>query len=141
MKGYNKVFLDTAPVIYFLDEDINFAEKVKDIFEEILENEKKMTTSAITSTEYLTFPYKTNNLEKVRAFFDFVTDCDIPLYSVDVEIAKKASRIRAEYKNFKTMDALQLASACIQGCDLFLTNDKQLKQFKEINCITVEDWQ
>ena len=106
MKGYNKVFLDTAPVIYFLDEDINFAEKVKDIFEEILENEKKMTTSAITCTEYLTFPYKT----------------------------------RAEYKDFKTMDALQLASACIQGCDLFLTNDKQLKQFKEINCITVEEW-
>ena len=69
--------------------------------------------SAITCTEYLTFPYKTNNLEKVRAFFDFVTDCDIPLYSVDVEIAKKASGIRAEYKDFKTMDALQLASACI----------------------------
>ena len=140
MKGYNKVFLDTAPVIYFLDEDINFAEKVKDIFEEILENEKKITTSAITCTEYLTFPYKTNNLEKVGAFFDFVTDCDITLYSVDVEIAKKASKIRAEYKDFKTMDALQLASACIQGCDLFLTNDKQLKQFKEINCITVEEW-
>ena len=96
--------------------------------------------SAITCTEYLTFPYKTNNLEKVCAFFDFVTDCDMPLYSVDVEIAKKASKIRAEYKDFKTMDALQLASACIQGCDLFLTNDKQLKQFKEINCITVEEW-
>lgn len=140
MKGYNKVFLDTAPVIYFLDEDIDFAEKVKDIFEEILENEIKMTTSAITCTEYLTFPYKTNNLEKISAFFDFVTECDIPLYSVDVEIAKKASRIRAEYKDFKTMDALQLASACIQKCDLFLTNDKQLKQFEEINCVTVEEW-
>lgn len=140
MKGYNKVFLDTAPVIYFLDEDINFAEKVKDIFEEILENKIKMTTSAITCTEYLTFPYKTNNLEKISAFFDFVTECDIPLYPVDVEIAKKASRIRAEYKDFKTMDALQLASACIQKCDLFLTNDKQLKQFEEINCVTVEEW-
>lgn len=68
MKGSNKVFLDTAPVIYFLDEDINFAEKVKDIFEEILENKIKMTTSAITCTEYLTFPYKTNNLEKISAF-------------------------------------------------------------------------
>lgn len=31
------------------------------------------------------------------------------------------------------IDALQLvASACIQECDLFLTNDKQLKQFREI---------
>lgn len=69
-----------------------------------------------------------------------MSDCDIPLYSVDVEIAKKASIIRAQYKEFKTMDALQLASASIQGCDLFLTNDKQLKQFREIRCITVEEW-
>ncbi len=35
------------------------------------------------------------------------------------------------------MDALQLATACIMGCDLFLTNDKQLRQFKEIKCVTV----
>ena len=38
------------------------------------------------------------------------------------------------------MDALQLATACITGCDLFLTNDKQLRQFEEIRCITVEEW-
>lgn len=37
------------------------------------------------------------------------------------------------------MDALQLAVACITGCDLFLTNDKQLKQFADIKCITVEE--
>ncbi len=39
------------------------------------------------------------------------------------------------------MDALQLAAACVLGCDLFLTNDKQLRQFKELRCITVEEWQ
>ena len=38
------------------------------------------------------------------------------------------------------MDALQLASACTQGCDLFLTNDKQLRQFKELLCVTVDEW-
>ena len=37
------------------------------------------------------------------------------------------------------MDAIQLATACIMGCDLFLTNDKQLKQFKEIKCIVVDE--
>lgn len=37
------------------------------------------------------------------------------------------------------MDALQLAVACQSKCDLFLTNDKQLKQFKEITCITVDE--
>lgn len=62
---------------------------------------------------------------------------DIEIKSIDKTIAEKAAQIRAEYKFFKTMDALQLATACLSECDLFLTNDKQLKQFKEINCITV----
>lgn len=141
MTGYKKVFLDTAPIIYFLDNDVNFGEKARSILEEILEDGKELATSVITCTEYLTFPYRNNNREKVEAFFEFITDCDIPLYSVDIEIAKKASRIRAEYGNFKAMDALQLASACIKGCDLFLTNDKQLKQFEGIRCVTVEEWE
>ena len=38
------------------------------------------------------------------------------------------------------MDSLQLAVAVCTGCDTFLTNDKQLRQFREINCVTVEDW-
>lgn len=37
------------------------------------------------------------------------------------------------------MDALQLAVACLSKCDLVLTNDKQLKQFDEIKCLTVEE--
>ncbi len=37
------------------------------------------------------------------------------------------------------MDALQLAAACLSKCDLFLTNDKQLRRFKAIKCITVDE--
>lgn len=139
MTEYSKVFLDTTPIIYFLDEDVNFGNKVESILSEILENEKEMITSTITCMEYLTYPYKTDNVEKIAAFFDFVSGCDIAIYSVDVEIAKKAAKIRAEHKAFKAMDALQLGTACITGCDLFLTNDKQLRQFEEIKCITVEE--
>lgn len=137
---YKKVFLDTTPIIYFLDEDINYSKKIKNIFSSILENEKLMVTSTITCTEYLIYPYRTGNTEKVNAFFDFLTDCNIPMHSIDVEIAKKSAQIRATYKDFKTMDSLQLAVACIQGCDLFLTNDKQLRQFKELKCVTVDEF-
>ena len=58
---------------------------------------------------------------------------------INRDIAKKAAKIRAEYKMFKSMDALQLAAATLTGCDLFLTNDKQLKQFADIRCITVDE--
>lgn len=98
-----------------------------------------MITSTITCTEYLTYPYRTGNTEKVDAFYEFLSDCDIPMCPIDVDIAKKAAQIRAEYKDFKTMDCLQLATACVQECDLFVTNDKQLRQFKEIKCVTMDE--
>lgn len=58
---------------------------------------------------------------------------------IDFDTAKKAAQIRAEYKDFKTIDCLQLATACIQECDLFLTNDKQLCLFKEIKCAIIDE--
>ncbi|MCM1283798.1 MAG: PIN domain-containing protein [Muribaculaceae bacterium] len=98
-------------------------------------------TSAITVTEYLTYPYSQNDSKMIGDFYAFLLGMDIEISSIDREIAEKAAEIRAGYHGFKAMDALQLATACITGCDLFLTNDKQLRQFKEIRCITVAEWE
>lgn len=40
---------------------------------------------------------------------------------------------------FKAMDALQIAAAVVSGCDMFFTNDRQLRQEKELPCITMDD--
>ena len=140
MTGYEKVFLDTAPLIYFLDDDVNFGQKAKSVFEEVLSNGKTIVSSAITCHEYLVFPYRTHNQEKIDVFFEFTDACGIELISISAKIAETASKIRAEYKEFKAMDSLQLAVAVETGCDVFLTNDKQLKQFTGIKCITLEEW-
>ena len=44
MIEYSKVFLDTIPIIYFLDEDVNFGNKVESILSKILENGQEMVT-------------------------------------------------------------------------------------------------
>ena len=59
--------------------------------------------------------------------------------AADEAITKYAAQIRAKYSGIKAMDALQLASAIISGCDVFLTNDKQLRQVAEIPVLLVED--
>jgi predicted nucleic acid-binding protein len=89
--------------------------------------------------EYFVFPYRNNTLSFIDIFNRLVDAMDIEIIGIDQQIADKAAQIRAEYKGFKAMDALQLAVACSSGCDLFLTNDKQLKQFKKIKCITVDE--
>lgn len=135
MTDFNKIFLDTSPIVYYLEKSELYYLNMKRFWNEY--GDCDYVTSAVTITEYLTYPYQKNNLKQINAFYAFVDGMDIVIKNIDKPIAEKAAQIRAEYKFFKTMDALQLATACLSGCDLFLTNDKQLKQFKEIKCITV----
>ena len=132
-----KIFIDTAPIIYYLQSSELYYDSMKEFWKKY--DECDYVTSTITITEYLTYPYKQRDTQLVSSFYAFLNDMDIQIRSIDERIAEKAAKIRAEYKHFKTMDALQLATACITNCDLFLTNDKQLRQFKEIRCVTVDE--
>ena len=71
---------------------------------------------------------------------EYLKECDISVYPVDYETARKAAWIRAMYDHFKAMDSLQLAAACVHNCQLFITNDRQLRQFRELKCITLDEW-
>ena len=142
MTDYKKAFVDTAPFIYFIEKNVNdpqYFDKVKMFFLNGYENNKEFVTSVITMEEYFVFPYRSNNLSYIDMFHRLVATTNMEMVEISQDIAKKAAQIRAEYKGFKAMDAIQLAVACIMGCDLFLTNDKQLRQFKEIKCITVDE--
>ncbi len=141
MTEYNRVFVDTAPLIYFLENDANFGETSKTVFTEILSTGKHLITSAVTCEEYLVHPYKTGDSESAEAFFEFIEDCHLQVSPITIDVAKKAARLRAKYKDVKGMDALQLASAITNNCDLFLTNDRQLRQIEEIKCVMLEEWQ
>ena len=137
MTDSKKIFLDTSPIVYYLENNELYYPKMKRFWK--IYEECDYITSAVTIAEYLVYPYQQNNLKLINAFYAFADGMDIEIKSIDKAIAEKAAQIRAEYKFFKTMDALQLATACLSGCDLFLTNDKQLRQFKEIKCITIEE--
>lgn len=142
MIDFKKVFVDTAPFIYFIegdDHNLQYHEKVKMFFKDGYNNDKEFVTSVITMEEYFVFPYRNRDYSFIEMFNRLVTTTNMEIVEINQEIAKKAAQIRAEYKGFKAMDALQLAVACLLKCDLFLTNDKQLRQFKEIKCVTIEE--
>lgn len=142
MIDFKKAFVDTAPFIYFIEKDSNnpqYHEKVKDFFKYGYDNGREFVSSVITMEEYYVFPYRSKEYSFIDMFNRLIEITDMEIVEINQEIAMKAAQIRAEYKGIKAMDALQLAAACLSKCDLFLTNDKQLKQFKEIQCVTVEE--
>ncbi|MCI5120803.1 MAG: PIN domain-containing protein [Candidatus Electrothrix sp. AUS4] len=58
---------------------------------------------------------------------------------IDTEVADLASALRSRY-TIRTPDALQIAAVLSADCEAFLTNDKALKQVKELEMIVLEDY-
>ena len=99
----------------------------------------QIVTSTLTIEEYLVSPYSNGKMEYVDNFKKFIEYMNIEVVDIDSVIAEQGAKIRGKYKSFKAMDALQIATAIIKKCDMFFTNDKQLRQEKELPCMTMED--
>lgn len=140
MIEFKRVFIDTAPLIYYLENSSLYMESIQKFFRMCIEKDIQLVTSAVTVEEYLVFPYSSGRMEFADNFKRFVQYMNIEVIDdIDSEIAEQAAKIRGQYKTFKAMDALQIATAVVSGCDMFFTNDKQLRQEKELPCMTMDD--
>ncbi|MBP5447036.1 MAG: PIN domain-containing protein [Treponema sp.] len=135
----SKIYFDTTPIIYFLDDEKPFSDKVAAFICGHQDESDYYLTSSITDTEYLVYPYKTENAEKINAYDVFLTDFNIQIVEPNRTITKNAARLRAKYPALKSMDAIHLATSIYYGCDVFLTNDSQLKQVAETNVLLVDE--
>lgn len=141
MIEFKRVFIDTAPIIYYLENSCLYMEVIKNFFSKCIEENIQIVTSTITIEEYLVFPFGNGKMEYVDNFKRFIKYMNIEVIDIDSEIAEQGAKIRGQYKNFKAMDAIQIATAVVSGCDMFFTNDKQLRQEKELPCMTMDDLQ
>ena len=139
MTDFNRIFIDTAPIIYYLENNSLYVHLLKNFFEMCIEKNIQIVTSAITIEEYLVFPYSTGKMEFADNFKKFIKYMNIEVVDINPKIAEHGAKLRSEYKSFKAMDALQIAAAINSRCDMFFTNDKQLRQEKELPCMTMED--
>ena len=104
MTEYKRIFLDTAPIIYFVEKKPGFYEKVNGLL--VSNADADYFTSVITVAEYCPYPLQQPNCEELlREFNGFLEQAEIAVLNIDREIAMEAERIRAEYKAFKMMDS------------------------------------
>lgn len=139
MTDFKRVFIDTAPIIYYLENNAQYKDVIKRFFTDCLGNNIQIVTSALTIEEYLVFPYSSGKMEFADNFKRFIEYIGIEVVNINSAIAEHGAEIRSRYKYFKAMDALQIATAIVSGCDMFFTNDKQLRPEKELPCITMDD--
>ncbi|MDE0638374.1 MAG: PIN domain-containing protein [Candidatus Poribacteria bacterium] len=136
------VLLDTSVLIYYLEEVEPYYPLVETIFNDILDNNISSFLSAISITEFVTKPFTDGKGTDVERFKQFLSSLSIQVLAVTYEIAERAGKLRSQYLSTRTPDALIIATALENGCDVFVTNDKNLKKFEVpgLTVIVLEDF-
>jgi predicted nucleic acid-binding protein len=131
------VGLDTAPLIYFVEENPDYTALVDPFFEALDRREFRVVSSVITLTEVLVYPMRAGNISLVQQYRDILLDQEnVTTVSVSPQIAELAAQIRATY-NLRTPDAIQLATAIEEGATFFLTNDDRLLQVQDLQVLVL----
>jgi predicted nucleic acid-binding protein len=133
------IFLDTAPVIYFVEKNPSFASKVQPVFDRLDAGSLAAVVSPVTLAECLVLPYRSGKPDVAQVFIDLLVNSQNVLFcAVDETTADKAANLQARY-NLTLTDAFQIATAIIAGCDAFLTNDVDLKRVTDIPILIVSE--
>lgn len=141
LDGINTLFIDTAPVIYYIEAHPRFGPLAKEAFDRLQSRRLKAFSSVITIAEVLPKPVQAGDEELASKFGQFlVHGRNISLIDISVGIADRAGRLRGRYPSLRTVDAIQISAALEAGTDAFLTNDKKLKQIKDIRVFILEDY-
>lgn len=137
--SHKTVFLDTAPLIYYIEEHKDYAHILDELFTANEQSKFQFSTSVLTLMEILVQPIKKKATKVIREYENILCNSTtVDIYDVTIEIAKKAAKIRADY-GYKTPDAIQLSTAILTNSDFFLTNDKHLKSCKEIKIVILSE--
>ena len=135
------IFLDTAPLIYFIEGHSQYQQKLKQLFLLNDEGHFKFLSSVITLLEVLVKPLKEGQNKTVEQYKKILTNAEgIDIFEITIPVTIKAAELRAKY-NIHTPDALQIATAIERQADFFLTNDLRLKQVVEIKLVTISELQ
>lgn len=135
------VFLDTAPLIYFIEGHSNFQSILTRIFDLNDKGSFSFISSSVTLLEVLVKPLRDGHVAIANQYRDILTLAPgIELYDVTSSIAESAAQLRARY-SLRTPDAIQLATCIELGADYFLTNDNRLKAIREVKVVTLAEIQ
>lgn len=133
------VGLDTAPLIYFIEQNPNYLKIVREFFQAMDRGEFQVVTSTLTLTEVLVHPLRNGYIELAQQYQDILLNQDyLTMYSVSSTIAELAAQLRAT-KNLKTPDAIQVATAIENGAEFFLTNDTGLQELPHFKVLILDE--
>ena len=136
-----KIYFDTNIFIYLFEGNKTAIPQIKLLQPLIEQGEITVVSSALVYAEMLPPVVKNGNQKIIQSLIDFLKETKFfTLIPVSFDISIHAGVLRGE-TGMKTPDAIHVATAMKEKCDVFFTNDKQIKTPKSLERILFSDYQ
>ncbi len=136
-----RVFFDSAPLIYYIEEHPHFSRVAQELFEALDRGTAQGVTTVLTVVEVLTKPYRDGREDIAREYREVLAEAvGVAICPIDGELCDQAARLRAKYQWLRTPDAIQVACALQHKANLIVTNDERWKRLTEIPVIVLSDY-
>jgi len=123
-----RLYLDTAPVIYVVEQVLPFFPVVD---ARLSASGMVLVASDLTRMECRVKPVREEKTDLLKDYDDFFSSAVTEIVVLSREVIDRATEIRARHR-FKTPDAIHLAAAVVTHCAVFLTNDHRFDRFPDI---------
>jgi len=132
------VVLDTAPVIYLLEDNQAFLPLFLPLFQAAESGRIRILITPITVAEVLAGPWKAGKEALAERYEHALREgLGWKVVDLDAGMAARASRLRGRY-GLRLPDAFQLAACLGNGADALVTHDRDFgKAAKEVNILGV----
>lgn len=136
-----RVYLDTNIFVYIFESYETYKASLETIIDSIASTDIKAFTSELTLGEILVFPLKNNDQETVEKYIDIFNDSFfVSLMPTTQSTHIEAAHIRA-FSGEKYPDAIHIATALLNNCEILITNDKGIKTRNDIEVLYLDDFQ
>ncbi|HXP90023.1 MAG TPA: PIN domain-containing protein, partial [Fibrobacteria bacterium] len=118
------VVVDTAPVIYLLEDNSRYLSRFLPLFRAAERREVRILITPITVAEVLAGPIKARK-EALASRYEHALREGLGWQVADLtaDLACQAARLRIRYR-LKLPDAFQLAAALVHSCEALVTHDR-----------------
>ena len=126
------VLVDSAPIIYVLDQDPKFASRFRPLFERQSAGEIQFAVTTVTIAEVLTGPLGAGEEALAKRYRAVMESWQV--VNLTADIAEIAAPFRASL-GLRITDAIQAASALAVYADALVTHDRDFSGVKTLKVL------
>lgn len=120
------IYIDTSVAIYTIEGNRDYYSLLQPLWSKFYAGEIQIVSSELILLEVLVVPLRSENNSLVADYEELLLSSQIQLLPISQSILRQAANLRAT-TNIKTPDAIHVATALSVNCNLFITNDKDLR--------------